>query len=227
MATAVPTVEPARRRGRLRLPERLPNLKGAWLTVYSIVWGIILPLSLIGAAIGVHISFTTPSMWTGYGFATNEDSHGLHVDSVISAPARATGLKAGDYVVAIDGWAVPQKAARAEARSHVIKPDGSWTNFTIRDPRGRTFDIRLPRSMAFERQRFKEAGVSFPVARILAIAGSLLVPALFIPAAVLLFFETSKRGCSCLPVTRLPSLRRNREQRRYAWDRGTGRQPRW
>ncbi|MCL6684282.1 hypothetical protein [Sphingomonas alba] len=177
------------RKWRLRLPERLPNLNGKWLTLYTIVWAVVLPLSILGATKGAYVSITTPTMWSAYGFSTTEDSRGLNVDSVLSPSARASGLEAGDYVIAIDGWAVPRTAARAEARDHVLKPDGSPTIFAIRKPDGRIFDIRLRRSMAFERERFREAGVSFPVARTLAIAGSLLRPALFIPAAILLFLR--------------------------------------
>src|SRR4051794_36490431 len=100
----------------LRLPERLPDLKGKWLTLYTIIWAIMLPLAVIGAGSGAYIVLTTPTMWTPYGFSTTEDSEGLHVDSITSAAARAAGLKAGDYVVAVDGWRVPRMAPRAAAR---------------------------------------------------------------------------------------------------------------
>lgn len=202
MATAVGTAEPAPRRWRLRLPERLPDLKGKWLTLYTVVWAIVFPLSLIGAGIAAYLVISTPTMWSPYGFATAEDSRGLQVYSVMSGPARASGLEAGDYVIAIDGWTVPKSAARAEARAHVVKPDGSPTAFTIRKSDGRIFDITLRRSMAFERERFRDAGVSFPLARALSIVGSLLRPALFIPAAVLLFLRRRREVVpACLSLS--------------------------
>lgn len=177
------------RRWRLPFPERLPELRGKWLTVYTIVWAIVFPLAIIGAAKGAYISVTTPTMWSAYGLSTTEDSEGLHVDSVLSAPARESGLEAGDYVIAVDGWTVPKMAARSEARSHVIKPDGSSTVFTVRKSDGRIFDIRLRRSIAFERERFREAGVSFAAARTLNIVGVLVRATLFISAALLLFLR--------------------------------------
>lgn len=186
-ATTRPGAE--RRKWRLRLPERLPDLKGRWLTLYTIVWAIVFPLAIIGAAKGAYISITTPTMWSAYGLSTTEDSKGLHVDSVLSPPARESGLEAGDYVIAVDGWTVPKMAARSEARAHVIKPDGSATVFTIRKPDGRIFDIRLRRSIAFERERFREAGVSFATARTLNIVGVLVRATLFIAAAVLMFWR--------------------------------------
>ena len=41
---------------RLRLPQRLPNLKGRWLTLYTIIWAAILPAALAGAAHGTYVS---------------------------------------------------------------------------------------------------------------------------------------------------------------------------
>ena len=74
MATAVANAEPMPRRWRLRLPERLPNLKGRWLTAYTVLWAIMLPMSLISAAASSYVVLTTPTIWSPYGFATEPDS---------------------------------------------------------------------------------------------------------------------------------------------------------
>jgi hypothetical protein len=187
-----------RKRWRLRLPERLPNLKGKWLTIYTVVWAIMLPLSVIGAVRGTSLFITTPAMWSPYGFSTTEDSKGIHVDSVFSPAARASGLQAGDYVVAVDGWAVPRIAGRAAARSHVFKPDGSSATFSIWRPSGQSFEIRLIRSHAIDTERFRDAGVSWPVARVVNIAGTLLLPCLFISTAVLLFIRRRREAVPAL-----------------------------
>lgn len=201
MATAVASAEPGARRWRLRLPERLPDLKGKWLTLYTIVWAIVLPLSIVGAAWGSSRLLTTPTMWSPYGFATLGTPEGIHVTSVFSDAARATKLEAGDYVVAIDGWPVPTTASRAAARTRVVKPDGSMTTFTIRKANGELFEATLVRSDATEHQRFREAGVSFPLARLLSSAGSILIPVLFIPAAVLLFARRRREAVpACLSL---------------------------
>ena len=99
MATAVGTAEPAPRRWRLRLPERLPDLKGKWLTLYTVVWASVFPLSLIGAGIAAYLVISTPTMWSPYGFAAAEDPRaadqvGAHGHSVSSERVGA-GVGAG------------------------------------------------------------------------------------------------------------------------------------
>ena len=201
MATAVASAEPEPRRWRLRVPERLPDLKGKWLTLYTIVWAIMLPLSIAGAGWGAYVILTTPTMWSPYGFATGESSEGIYVRGVFSDSARAANLKPGDLVIAIDGWSVPNMAARTAARTRVVKPDGSMTTFTVRKQDGELANVRLVRSQATDYQRFREAGVSFPLARFLAFAGALLLPALFIPAAVLLFVRRRREAVpACLSL---------------------------
>jgi hypothetical protein len=176
------------------LPERLPNLNGSWLTAYTILWAIMLPLSLMGAARGTYVLLNTPPMWTPYGLSTTEDSNGLHIDSVFSPTARAAGVRAGDYVVAIDGWTVPRVAGRAAARSHVLKPDGASTTFSIRRAAGQPFKVTLVRSLSLEHQRFRDAGVSWPAALAVNTVGILLLPSLFISAAVLLFVRRRREA---------------------------------
>ena len=169
MATAVASTEPAPGRWRLRLPEKLPNLQGKWLTLYTIVWAVILPLSIAGASRGLYLQLTTPSMWTPYGFATTEDSRGIHVDSVMLPAVRASGLSAGDYIVAIDDWRVPHFAPRSAARPHVVKANGAVTRFTIRKPTGELHEIRLVRSLANEEEAFGSAGLNRTVARLVSV----------------------------------------------------------
>ena len=194
MATATGSTELAPQRWLLRLPERLPDLKGRWLTLYTIVWAIMLPLSIVGAAWSGYVALTTPTMWSPYGFATLGTSQGISVSSVFSDAARATGLEAGDYIVGVDGWAVPRTAGRAAARTRVVKPDGSRTTFTVRKATGEMFEATLVRSQATEHERYREAGVSFRAARLLSLAGAVLLPALFIPAGILLFFRCRRQA---------------------------------
>jgi hypothetical protein len=187
-----------RKRWRLRLPERLPNLKGKWLTLYTIVWAIMLPVALIGGSRGVYLNVTTPTMWTPYGFATTEDSSGIHVDTVMSSTVHSLGLRSGDYVVAVDGWAVPRTAARAAARTHVVKPEGSLTRFTFRRPDGQTYAIRLVRSVSVEEQFYRDAGVSRTFAKAMDIFWGLSIPCLFIGASILLFVRRRREAVPAL-----------------------------
>ena len=182
----------------LRLPERLPDLKGKWLTLYTIVWAIMLPIALAGAVRGTYIFLTIVPMWSPYGLATTDTPEGLRVDSAMNAEARARAIRAGDYVVAIDGWTLPASGARAAARARVIKPDGAATEFRFRRPNGEIYEARLVRSMAYDRQRFRDAGVSWPVVRSIARVDTLMLPILFIGAAVLLFIRRRREAVPAL-----------------------------
>lgn len=187
-----------RSRWRLRLPERLPNLKGRWLTAYTVLWVIVLPLSIYSAAFSTYILVTTPTMWSPYGFSTVEDVRGLLVEAVGSSQVRAKGVSPGDYVVAVDGWAVPGTAARAAARSHVIKPDGSLTSFTFRKPGGELYSVTLVRSLQTDEQTFRAAGLNRAFVRISNAAFGAFVPLLLVAAAILLFI---KRRREVVPAT--------------------------
>jgi len=198
MDVAANSAEATGRKWRLRLPDRLPDLKGKWLTLYSIVWAIMLPLALIGAARGTYIVVTIVPMWSPYGLATTDTPEGLRIDSVMNAAARGQGIRAGDYVVAIDGTTLPSTGARAAARSRVIKPDGAAADFRMRRPGGETYDVRLVRSMAYDRERFHEAGLSWPVVWGIATVGTVMFPILFIGAAVLLFIQRRREAVPAL-----------------------------
>lgn len=182
----------------LRLPERLPDLKGRWLTLYTIIWAIMLPLALVGAVRGTYLNLTVVPMWSPYGISTTDTVQGVRIDSVLSAELRAGAIRAGDYVVAIDGWMLPSTGARAAARPRVIKPDGSTTEFRMRRPSGETYEVRLVRSMELHRQEFREAGISWPVARTVTSIGTLMLPSLFIGAAVLLFIRRRREAVPAL-----------------------------
>lgn len=199
MATAVASAEPAPGRRRLRLPERLPNLKGRWLTAYTILWAIVLPLSLISAAASAYVVLTTPTIWTPYGFATDPDSHGVIVTFVSSPAVRTAGVTPGDHVISVDGWPVPQNSSgRDSVRLRVIKPNGSFTAFTFRRPGGEVYSLRLLRSTRFEEEAFRAAGTTRLLARIVYEVTALPVPILFISAAVLLFFRRRRDAVPAL-----------------------------
>lgn len=193
MATAVAGDESAPRRWRLRLPERLPDLKGRWLRLYTIIWAIMLPLAMFGAVRGTYIVLTIPPMWSPYGLGTVEDTQGLRVYTVNPAP-RAKGIEVGDYVVAIDGWTVPDFAPRAAAKTHVVKPDGTGTTFTIRKPNGERREVRLTYSWAVEEQGYRDAGVDRSTDRFINGVGAALVPAILLPAAILMFIRCRREA---------------------------------
>jgi hypothetical protein len=198
MDIASASVEIAKAKRGWRLPERLPDLKGKWLTAYTILWAMMLPLAMTGAALSAWINLTTPAMWTPYGFATSEDSTGIHVDAVTAPTVRSTGLRSGDYIVRVDDWSVPTTAARRAARNHVVKPDGATTVFTVRRATGDLYKVRLVRSRLVEEQGYREAGVSRAFARAMDGLGTLAVPCLLLGASILLFVRRRRETVPAL-----------------------------
>lgn len=198
MDAATTSVDPGRGGWRPRLPERLPNLKGRWLTLYTIVWAIMLPIALVSAVKSAHIVATLPPMWTPYGFATTDDERGIVVDTVASEAARTAGLQPGDYVIGIDGWKVPKIAARSAATSHVLKPYGATTDFTFARTEGGTYSARLIRSREVDEQIYRDAGMTRRIASGLTMGGISLIPALLIPAAAILFLRRRREGLPAL-----------------------------
>jgi hypothetical protein len=199
MATAVATAEPAPRRWRLRLPERLPNLKGRWLAAYTVLWTILFPLALISATAGTYVVLTTPTIWSPYGFSTEPDSEGAVVTLVSTPTVRAAGVSPGDHVISVDGWALPRNSSgRDAARLRVIKPNGSFTTFSFRRPSGEVYTLRLLRSTKLEEQAFRNAGTTRLVGRIVHEGTTLPAPILFLSAAVLLFFRRRRDAVPAL-----------------------------
>ena len=199
MATAIVNSEPAAPRWRITLPERLPNLKGKWLTAYTVVWAILLPLSLISAAASTYVVLTTPTIWSPYGFSTEPDSHGVLVTLVSSPAIRASGVSPGDHVVSVDGWFVPQNSSgRDAARLRVIKPNGSFTTFSFRRPSGEVYTLRLLRSTKLEEEASRAAGSTRMLGRIVHEGMALPAPILFLTAAILLFVRRRRDAVPAL-----------------------------
>ena len=79
-----------------------------------------------------------------------------------------------------------------------MKPDGAVTGFTMKRPGGQSYDIRLVRSETQDQQRFSNAGLSWPAARALNVSGAILLPLLFISAAILLFARRRREAVPAL-----------------------------
>lgn len=193
MATAIASDGPAARGWRFRLPTRLPNLKGRWLTIYTILWAIMLPLAIVGAVRGTYVVLTIPPMWSPYGLGTIEDSQGLRIYRA-NPDLGSKGVDVGDYVVAIDGWTVPEFAPRAAAREHIVKPDGTSTTLTVRKPSGERRDVQLTYSWAVEEKGYTDGGVDRRVYRLLNGIGAALLPAILLPAAILIFIRCRREA---------------------------------
>lgn len=131
--------------------------------------------------------------WQPYGFAMSSNA-GIQVAAVSSDEAKQAGVRAGDRIVAIDGWKLPPSASNALARPHAVKPEGSRTTFTLAAPGKAPRDVRL----TFERRHFEDffasAGLSVTANEIMLIGGNLLGAFGFVAAAILLFIRERKKA---------------------------------
>jgi hypothetical protein len=92
----------------LRLPERLPDLRRPWLTVFEVFWFAALLLAIAGPIAGLYYRFTTPGensalmLGSRAGLVLSEDDL-TYVRFPIGAAAKAAGVRPGDHIVAIAG----------------------------------------------------------------------------------------------------------------------------
>lgn len=177
-------------RRRWRLPERLPDLKGRWLTLYTIVWAIMLLLAIIGPVRGqyVYYGYVQNPAWSPYGIRVDIQPAALRLAVISSVEARRAGARIGDRIVAIDGWEVPASpAAAALARPHLTKTEGAATAFTLASARGAVHEVRLTFSRGHMAERYRGTGLAFDGDVWLNIAGALATCFAFVTAAILLF----------------------------------------
>ena len=186
-----------KRRWWLRFPDRLPDLTGKWLTFYTVIWAIVLPLAIIGPVRTTYISagYYAKPAWLPHGFGVKTLSDGLKISSVTSADAERAGVRAGDRIVAIDGWNVPHSsAAGAIARTHMIKSEGSSTIFTLAAPGRPPRDVRLTYTRRHFEEPFTRAALSSTADEVIQFGANLLISAALVAAAILLFIRQRRKA---------------------------------
>ena len=176
---------------RRRLPDRLPPLKEAWLPAYRGVWIALFLLALLMSAGGVYVravsaeGLTTP--FERAGLMIGERQSGLRIRLTVGDEAAASGLKAGDAIVAIDGTAVPDDpSADDQIGERLDGPAESKVRITARSPDGTLRTHSLTRSQRHLDQAFERAGLS-RIAMRMADFADVLTTALLLAASALLF----------------------------------------
>ena len=201
MATAVASREAAAPAWRLRLPDRLPDLKGAWLTAYMIVWAIVFAIATVGPIRSQYLLsgyFAHPA-WQAYGIVTTVSTDGIVIVAVSSDEARLSGVRAGDQIIRIDGWKVPASGGgSALVRNRVVKPDGSRTDFTIASRAEAPKNVRLTFSRKHFEELYARGGLTAGWTEALLIGGNLLVSLAFVASAVLLFLRQRRKAVLAL-----------------------------
>ena len=114
MAASPTLAEASPGRRRLRLPERVPDLKNPWTILFQLIWFPALLLAIVGPVAGTWYRLTTPGENSGLmlgsraGLALSEDDL-TRVRFPIGDVARAAGVQRGDDIVAISGVPVAKK----------------------------------------------------------------------------------------------------------------------
>jgi hypothetical protein len=96
---------------RLRLPERIPDLRRPWLTLFELLWFPALLLAIAGPLVGTWYRLTAPDensalmVGSRAGLVLSEDDL-TQVRFPVGAAARAAGVQPGDDIIAINGVAI-------------------------------------------------------------------------------------------------------------------------
>src|SRR4051794_10396939 len=171
---------------RWRLPDHLPDLRGKWLTLYTILWAIILPLAIIGPLHGLALDYSRSNRagWGLVGITNVRNGEVMSVQSVFGAEATRAGIRAGDRIMAIDGWPIPKRPS-GETFTHLERP-GATMVLSLRSPDGAQHNVRVAKSAAVAAEQYRDTGVSRTVGDVANLVSGALIPAALIPAAIML-----------------------------------------
>jgi hypothetical protein len=167
VATAVASAEPALGRSRLRLPERLPELKGKWLTAYSLCWMAILAFALVGdvggAAYRLKLGAGETYTWGPLGLYL-ADNGGVVRNA--AGDAERAGIRPGDSIVAVNGTSVPSDSSQTTDAGNAFEnqlqqiSEGAAVNLGVRTKAGALRDVTVVRRTANARILYAGTGLT-------------------------------------------------------------------
>ena len=178
------------KRRRLRVPERLPNLKGKWLALYTIAWWAVLVLAIADTGFGAYTQsrYYDHPAYAPLGIDMNSGDGHLRIALVHGAEARAAGLRYGDEIVAINGRPVPHgPRARGIIRPWIVGPEGTRVHFAIRTRDGGSRQVTLTRREANLDALYQGTGLTHAADKWINVIGTSLVGLIFIVASMLLY----------------------------------------
>jgi hypothetical protein len=126
------------RRQRLRLPERIPDLRRPWLTLFELLWYPALLLAIVGPIAGTWYRLTSPDensalmLGSRAGLALSEDDL-TRVRFPVGSAARAAGIEPGDDIIAINGAPVARVVPISE-RGIAMPNDATDSDYAAFSP---------------------------------------------------------------------------------------------
>ena len=187
MATAVASAEPAARRWKLRLPERLPDLRGRWLTVYSLVWAVALTIAVLAPVRGALYNYywLRHAEWRPHGLVTGQNDQAVIVKGVFGE-ARRAGLRPGDRIIAVDGWPIGN-GSDGEHLYRLLEGEGATATLTLRSPGGSDHTVALTNRESTAAELFRGTGATRQTFNVAVSFSDLAFMFFLVPAAMLLF----------------------------------------
>lgn len=193
-------------RQRLRLPERIPDLKRPWLSLFELFWYPALLLAIAGPIAGTWYRLTSPNensalmVGSRAGLVLSEDDL-TRVRFPVGDAARAAGVQPGDDIIAINGAPVahvvpisergiarPNDATDADyaAYSPIIEgTDPVDLDLTLRAKDGRIRDFRVRTGEQHIEQDARRLGLSPTMLSVIDLLHVITYPFLLFAAWVL------------------------------------------
>jgi hypothetical protein len=187
MATTV--ANPERGRGwTLPLPEKLPDLKGKWLTAYTVIWAVALLVAIVAPIRGASYNYYWLQHlgWRPNGLLMGQDDQSIIVRGVFGEEARRAGVRPGDRVMAVDGW--PVRNGSEDARLYkLLGREGASARLTLRSPGGRDRAVTLTSRQSTAAELFRGTGATRAMFDAAVHFSDLTFLFFLVPSAVLLF----------------------------------------
>ena len=175
----------------MRLPERLPQLGGGWLTAYRVVWAIVFVLALIGASFGQRVlyernlAFNTAIYRLGLRVAESDG-----VRRVSPLLPSIDGLAPDSRVLAVDGRPLPRETSYAENNLFmrlIGGSEGQVHRLRLSDARGQESTVALTIRQANLDAFDAASGITMRQRLQLFLFAEIATAALFLGASAMLF----------------------------------------
>ncbi len=171
------------------LKRALPRVRRFGGRLYAVLLAILVPLAIVAPLVSAWEDYqrNRNPVWLPVGINIWQSPTGVGVEAPLSQEARASDLRPGDRILAIDGRAVPPSDPASAVRPWLnAKQEGETVRLTVQTGRSPPRDVSLTKRDRHRTEPFEAVGVSWTVAITLPVLGGLLPSLFLVPAALLL-----------------------------------------